>query len=183
MSGGLLFALFVTSLTTMPHEIVGRDGELASIHSFIDDAGPAPSALVLDGEPGIGKSALWLAGVEHAEAQALRLLASRPAEPERSLAYVGIGDLFEPVLDDVLPRLSPPRRRALEGALLVEDVAPDAVDSRALGLAVRDGLQVLAEQGTPVVAIDDLQWFDAASTAALAFALRRIDAGRARFLL
>ena len=167
----------------MTHDIVGRDRELASIRSFIDDAGPAPSALVLEGEPGIGKSALWLAGVEYADAQALRLLASRPAEPERSLAYVGIGDLFERVLDDVLPRLSPPRRRALEGALLVADVAPDAVDSRALGLAVRDGLQVLAEQGTPVVAIDDLQWFDAASTVALAFALRRLDAGRVLFLL
>ena len=83
----------------------------------------------------------------------------------------------------MLPRLSPPRRRALEGALLFEEAAPDALDSRALGLAVRDGLQLLAEQHTPVVAIDDLQWFDAASTDVLAFALRRLDAGQVRFLL
>jgi DNA-binding CsgD family transcriptional regulator len=179
----LLFALFVASLTTVGHEIVGRDQDLTCIRSFIDNAGPGPSALVLVGEPGIGKSALWLAGVEHAAAQERLVLASRPAEAERSLAYVGIGDLFERALDDVLPRLSPPRRRALEGALLVEDTAPNAVDSRALGLAVRDGLQMLAERLALVVAIDDLQWFDAASTDALAFALRRLDACRVLFLL
>jgi hypothetical protein len=121
------------------------------------------------------QAACWL--------QKRRVLASRPAEAELSLAYVGIGDLFESALDDVLPRLSPPRRRALEGALLVGDTAPDAVDSRALGLAVRDGLQLLAEQRAPVVAIDDLQWFDPASTGALAFALRRLDTGRVRLLL
>jgi DNA-binding CsgD family transcriptional regulator len=167
----------------MAHEIVGRDRELASVRTFIDGAGVGPSALVLEGEPGIGKSTLWLAAVEYAAAQELRVLASRPVEPERGLAYVGIGDLFERALDEVLPRLSPPRRRALEGALLVEDTPPDAVDSRALGLAVRDGIHVLAEQSAPVVAIDDLQWFDAASTDALAFALRRLDASRVLLLL
>src|SRR5439155_1758621 len=98
----------------------------------------------------IGKSALWLAGVDYARAQERPVLASRPAEAERSLAYVGIGDLFERVLDEVLPRLSRPRRRALEGALLVEDTAPDAVDSRALGLAGALGLEVDLTQPLPV---------------------------------
>jgi tetratricopeptide (TPR) repeat protein len=179
----LLFALFGTSLRTVTDAIVGRDGELASIRSFIDDAKSGVSGVVLEGEPGIGKSSLWLAGVEHAAASGLRVLVSRPAEAEQSLAYVGIGDLFERDLDVVLPRLSPPRRRALEGALLIEDADADVVDSRALGLAVRDGLQVLAERGAVVVAVDDLQWFDAASTAALAFAFRRLDASRLRLLL
>jgi DNA-binding CsgD family transcriptional regulator len=162
-------------------EIVGRDQELATIREFVDTADASCFALVLLGEPGIGKSALWLAGVDYAAAQDVRVLVSRPAEPERSLAYLGIGDLFEHVLDDVLPRLSPPRRRALEGALLVEDDA--SIDSRALGLAVRDGLTVLAEQHPTVVAIDDVQWFDAASAYAMAFALRRLDASRLRLLL
>ena len=94
----------------MSYGIVGRDQELTSIRSFIDNAGPGRSALVLQGEPGIGKSALWLAGVEYAAAQEQPVLASRPAEAERSLAYVGIGDLFERILDEVLPRLSRPRR-------------------------------------------------------------------------
>jgi hypothetical protein len=48
----------------MTLEIVGREDELASIHAFFDQAEGGPAALVLEGEPGIGKSTLWLAGVE-----------------------------------------------------------------------------------------------------------------------
>ena len=167
----------------MAHEIVGRDQELASVRAFVDEAGVGPAALVLEGEPGIGKSTLWLAGVEHARERGSRVLFSRPAEAERGLAHAGFGDLFEDVLDHVLPRLSAPRRRALEAALLLEDATTEAVDPRALGLAVRDALQVLAEQSPPVVAIDDLQWLDAASSEALAFALRRLDASPVLLLL
>jgi DNA-binding CsgD family transcriptional regulator len=167
----------------MAYEIVGRDQELASVRAFVDGAGVGPAALVLEGEPGIGKSTLWLAGVERARESGSRILFSRPAEAERGLAHAGLGDLFEGVLDDVLPRLSAPRRRGLEAALLLEDATTEAVDPRALGLAVRDALQVLAEQGPLVVAIDDLQWLDAASTDALAFALRRLDESRVLLLL
>ena len=47
-------------------EVVGRDEELASIATFVDGPVDGPSALVLEGEPGIGKSVLWLAGVDRA---------------------------------------------------------------------------------------------------------------------
>jgi DNA-binding CsgD family transcriptional regulator len=167
----------------MAYPIVGRDQELASVGAFVDGAGAGPAALVLEGEPGIGKSTLWLAGVERARERGSRILFSRLAETERGLAHAGLGDLFEGALNDVLPRLSAPRRRALEAALLLEDATTEAVDPRALALAVRDALQVLAEQGPLVVAIDDLQWLDAASTDALAFALRRLDESRALLLL
>jgi DNA-binding CsgD family transcriptional regulator len=164
-------------------EIVGRDGEVASIHGFLGRAAHGPMSLVIDGEPGIGKSTLWLVGVEHARSLGCRVLSARPAEAERGLAHVGLGDLFENVSDDVLVRLSAPRRRALEGALLRVDETLDAVDVRALGLAVRDVLQVLSEQRPPLVAIDDLQWLDAGSADALAFALRRLAAVPVRLLL
>src|SRR5919109_1012190 len=167
----------------MAYEIVGRDQELASVRAFVDGAGVGPAALVLEGEPGIGKSTLWLAGVERARESGSRILFSRPAEAERGLAHAGLGDLFEGVLEDVLPRLSAPRRRALEAALLLEDATTEAVDPRALGLAVRDALHVLAAHGPLVVAIDDLQWLDAASTDAVAFAMRRLDESRVLLLL
>ena len=67
----------------------------------------------------------------------MRVLAARPAESERGLAYAALGDLFDGVLDEILPELPPPRRRALEVALLVEDAAGDPTDARALGVAVR----------------------------------------------
>ena len=170
-------------MQVVAREIVSREDELASIHAFIGRTEIAPSALVLEGEPGIGKSTLWLAGVEHARALGLRVLSTRPAEAERGLAHVGLGDLFEDVLDEVLPALSPPRRRALEVALLLDDAPADAVDPRALGIATRSALQLLAEDTPLLVAIDDLQWLDASSAGALAFALRRIGSNNVRLLL
>ena len=164
-------------------ELIGREEELASLHAFIGDAQGGPAALVLEGEAGIGKSTLWLAGVEHARVQGLRVLSSRPAEAERGLAHAGLGDLFEDVLDAVLPSLSAPRRRALEVALLLEAAAGDRVDSRALGMAIRSSLQLLAEDEPILVAIDDLQWFDDSSAGALAFALRRLAESHVLVLL
>ena len=154
--------------------IVSREEELASLRAFIAETDEGPAALVLEGEAGIGKSTLWLAGVEHARAQGLRVIAARPAEAERSLAHVGLGDLFEDVLDDVLPALSAPRRRALEVALLMEDAPGDPVDQRALAVAVHNALQLLSEPGKLVIAVDDVQWLDPSSSSALAFALRRL---------
>jgi len=96
---------------------------------------------------------------------------------------VGLGDLFEDVLDEVLPALSPPRRHALEVALLLDDAPADAVDPRALGIATRSALQLLAEDAPLLVAIDDLQWLDASSADALAFALRRLASNQVLLLL
>jgi DNA-binding CsgD family transcriptional regulator len=167
----------------MMFEIVSREEELGSLRAFIDEAESGPAALVLEGEAGIGKSTLWLAGVEHARTRGLRVLTSRTAEAERGLAHVGLGDLFEDVLDDVLPTLKAPRRRALEAALLLEEAAADAVDPRALGIATRSALQLLAEDEPLLVAIDDLQWLDASSADALEFALRRLGESHVLLLL
>src|SRR5215217_4800295 len=158
----------------MVSEIVGRDEELALVQAFVGSAEDGTAALVLEGEAGIGKSTLWLAGVEHARSSGLRILVSRPAEAERGLAHAGLGDLFDDVLDDVLAELSAPRRRALEVALLLEEPDADALDPRALGLATRNALQLLADDRPLLVAIDDLQWLDPSSASALAFALRRL---------
>jgi DNA-binding CsgD family transcriptional regulator/tetratricopeptide (TPR) repeat protein len=165
------------------NHVVSRDEELASLCAFIDHAGTGSAALVLEGEAGIGKSTLWSAGVEHGLSAGWRVLTARPAEAERGLAHVGLGDLFEAVLDDVLPTLPPPRRRALEIALLREDVVGARVDPRALGMAIRTALQVLAEEKPLLLAIDDVQWFDASSADALAFAWRRLDSDRVTLLL
>ena len=167
----------------MAVEIVSREEELASLHSFVAEAQGGPAALVLEGDPGIGKSTLWLAGVARARAQGLRVLVSRPAEAERSLAHAGLGDLFEDVLDEALPALAPPRRRALEVALLLEDPSGDPVDHSALAVAVRGVLQLLSEREPVLIAVDDVQWLDPSSSSALAFALRRLAASDVRLLL
>jgi DNA-binding CsgD family transcriptional regulator len=159
----------------MTVEIVGRDEEFRSIEAFLERASEGPAALVLEGAAGIGKSTLWLRGLELARERGLRVLSSRPAEAERDLALTGLGDLFEGCLEDVLPALPPPRRRALEVALLLEE-AQDPLAPRALAVAVRSALELLAEAQSLVLGVDDAQWLDGSSAAALAFALRRTSA-------
>ena len=157
----------------MAADIVGREVEFASIHAFLERPAEGPVALVLEGEAGIGKSTLWLTGVEAARERGFRVLVSRPAEAERGLTHAGLGDLFENVLESVLPALPAPRRHALEVALLVEE-DPEGFDPRTLGVAIRSALEVLAADGPVVLAIDDAQWLDPSSASALAFALRRL---------
>ena len=164
-------------------EIVGREEELSALHAFVGDGPTGPRVLVLQGEAGIGKSTLWLAGVEHARERGWCVLSSRPAEAELALAHVGLGDLFDGVLDDVLPTLSAPRRHALEVALLREEPSGARVDRRALAVAVRAALEALSERGPVLLAVDDVQWLDASSAGALAFALRRQDRIAVRLLL
>jgi len=164
-------------------EIVGREAELASVNAFIGGTEGGPAALVLEGEAGIGKSTLWEAGVELARAQGLSVLSSRPAEAERGLGHVGLGDLLEEVIDDVLSALSTPRRSALEVALLREEASGDPVDPRALAVAVRDALQFLSDREPTLIAVDDVQWLDPSSSSALAFALRRLEGNHLLLLL
>ncbi|HSL65436.1 MAG TPA: AAA family ATPase, partial [Gaiellaceae bacterium] len=167
----------------MAVDILGREEELASLLAFLDRARDGAGALVLEGQAGIGKSTLWLAGVEAARERSLRVLSTRPAEAERELGYAGLGDLLADVLEDALPALSTPRRRALEAALLLEDPVGGRADARAVAVAVQDALRALAEPAPVVVAVDDVQWLDASSAAALAFALRRLEASSVRVLL
>jgi predicted ATPase len=154
----------------MTIDIVGREPELACLRAFLDAQPQGAVSLLLEGEAGIGKSTLWSAGVELARGRALRVLRAHPAQAERSLAYAGLGDLFDAVLDGILPLLSAPRRRALEIVMLRTEAA-DGVDQRAVGVAVSDVLQLLTEHEPILIAVDDVHWLDPSSSKVLGFAL------------
>ncbi len=171
----------------MSVEIVGREDELAALHAFFEQAGlgggAGPGAVVLDGDAGIGKSTLWLAGVEVARERSLRVLFARPAEAEQGLAHAALGDLFGACVAEVLPELSAPRRRALEAALLLDGGDARSAEPRALAVAVHSALVALAERDPIVIAVDDVQWLDSSSADALSFALRRLDGERVMVFL
>ena len=167
----------------MTVDIVGRGEELAALLDLVEQAADGAAALVLEGEAGIGKSTLWLAGSEAASERGLRVLSARPAESEQGLAHAGLGDLLAEAAAEVLPVLSAPRRRALETALLLDAEGDVATDSRALAVGVHDALVALAAHGPLLLAIDDVQWLDPASADALSFALRRLDREPIRILL
>ena len=127
-------------------------------------------ALVLVGDAGIGKSTLWRAGIAAARSRGHVVLASHPTQAEQGLAYVVLGDLFGEVANRVLPALPPPRRRALEQALLIRDAPDDPSDPRTLGVAIHTALELLARDAPLLLAIDDVQWVDSSSVEAIGFA-------------
>ena len=124
--------------------------------------------------PGIGKTILWNAGVQRARERGYRVLHARPGVAERELSFAVLGDVLADVHDEV-GFLPAPQRRALRIALLLEDVRGQPPELRAVGAALRGLLLHLAGKGPVLVAIDDAQWADPPSAAALRFALRRLD--------
>jgi hypothetical protein len=93
------------------HGIVGREGELARVRSFVGSVSEGPSALLLEGAAGIGKTTVARAGVSVARVRGHRVLACRAAESEARLSYAALGDLFDFELPISLPRSSVPRTR------------------------------------------------------------------------
>jgi DNA-binding CsgD family transcriptional regulator len=155
-------------------EVLGRDQELAALRRFVAQVADGPAACVIEGEPGIGKTMLWAASVAAARAIPLRVLSARPAGSEVQLAFAVLGDLFSDRLEEALPSLPGPQRRALEVALLLEEGVGTGPDLRAVGIAVLGVLRLLARSSPVLVAIDDVQWVDTSSATVLEFAFRRL---------
>ena len=155
--------------------VIGRDEELGAVRAFLERLAEGPGALVLSGEAGIGKTVLWEAGVEDARERLARVLICRGVEAEASLSFAGLSELLGAVLDEVGPSLAPPRRRALEVALLLVEPGETPPDPHAIGLAVLDVLRALSEQEPVLVALDDVQWLDPASAGAIQIAFRRLN--------
>jgi DNA-binding CsgD family transcriptional regulator len=160
-------------MITEAEGLLGREQELAAVGRFLITIEERPAAVLLEGEPGIGKTALVGHAVEEARQRRYRILEARPTSAESSLSFVGLTDL----LSDAHPlfaELPLPQRRALEVALLLDESTDAPPDPRAIGLALLGLLRGLASSSPVLVAIDDLQWLDAASTGPLSFALRRV---------
>src|SRR4029450_10969362 len=141
----------------MPVQIIGRREELLTLEAFLTDIPAGGQALLLEGEPGIGKTALWQEGLRAAKERGIRVLQARPSDSEAQIAFAALGDLVAPVLGTALPRVVPLQRRALETALPPRESEGPPPDVRVLGLALLSIMRTLAQQGPLLVAIDDVQ--------------------------
>jgi DNA-binding CsgD family transcriptional regulator len=169
----------VASGVSLERSLVGRDDELAKVEAAL---GQGRGGALLEGEPGIGKTALWIAGTEMARDRGACVLESRPGEAERRLSFSALDDLLSNELDEVLPHIPSPRRRALEVALLRTDDHDASPDPRGVSTAVLEVVRRLAHDRTVVIAVDDLQWLDPGSARVLTFALRRLEPGEVTVL-
>ena len=157
--------------------VIGRAGELAAIERLLAALAGGAAVLVLEGEPGIGKTTLVRAGVEAARRRGARVLACAGSGSETRLAYAALTDLLRGVDGDVVEGLPAPQREALEVALLRAGPSATAVDRRAVATAALSVLEALGRRSAVVLAIDDLQWLDRASVRVVAFCARRLPDG------
>jgi AAA ATPase domain len=162
--------------------VLGRADELDAVFSFVDAKASGAAALVLYGQAGIGKTTIWREGVRYAREIGVRTLVAQPAETEVALPYAAIADLLDTVAESDLDRLPQQQRAAVEVAVARgESVAP--LDQHALARGLIGLLADLLSAGGLLVAIDDVQWLDGPTAAALSFALRRLGSSPLRLFV
>lgn len=161
--------------------LIGRDEDLTRLYEFLESENGTTIVLVLEGEPGIGKTTLWRAGIDRARELGFRVMEARPAASERQLSFAVLGDLLADVKDEI-SALPAPQRRALRIALVLDEAAGEPPEQRTIAVAVTELLRRMAADSRLMLALDDAQWIDAPSAAALAFAMRRLDEPSVRVL-
>ena len=154
--------------------LIGRDGECARIDELLDRARLGrSSALVIRGEPGIGKTALLdYAAAKAAEMTVLRTLG---VESEAELQFTALLDVCRSLVHH-LDGIPTSQAESLRAAF---DLGPAvAADRFAIGAATLGVLAAEAEHSPVLVLVDDAQWLDSSSADALLFATRRLQADR-----
>ena len=156
--------------------LVGRPAEREVLGGLLARAAEGYSgALVLRGEPGVGKTALLDETVAAAVATGMQTARLTGVEPETQLGYAGLHRFLLPFADQ-LERLPAPQREALRSTFGL--VAGPSADRFLVALAVLTLLADVASQVPLVCVVDDAQWLDPESLVALGFVARRLYAER-----
>jgi DNA-binding CsgD family transcriptional regulator len=150
--------------------LLGRRSEVDVLDRLLLQArGGHGGAIVVLGEPGIGKTALIEQAI--ASAQDFQVLRTVGNEAEMEVAFAALHQLCAPSLDK-LEQLPRPQSDAL--GVVFGLTRGDPPDRLLVGLAVLTLLSELAAKRPVVCVVDDTQWLDRASAQALAFVARRL---------
>ena len=152
--------------------VIGRERERLQVEAVL--GGRGVRAVVLHGEAGIGKTALWTETLEVAGARGYRVVSTRPTEAEAKLPFVGLSDLLGDLVDAATNDLPRPQLVALEAALMRTDVEGEPIQPLALALGALEVIRAASAARPLAIGIDDVGWLDESSAGVLRFALRRL---------
>lgn len=158
--------------------LYGRDQEQRELDRILEEArGGNGSALVLWGDPGIGKTAL----LDRATAAAadFTVLGCRGSRMESNLAFAALHGLLWPLADRI-GTLPPPQADALRGAL---GHTQEAADRFLIGVATLTLFTGLAAERPLLITVDDTDRLDEPTAACLAFVARRLHTAPMAMLL
>jgi DNA-binding CsgD family transcriptional regulator len=149
----------------------GREREQAALEQLVEQArSGAGAALVLQGQPGVGKSALLADLAEHTAG--LVVLHTQGVESEAPLPFAALHRLLRPVMAH-LEGVPAPQADALRAAF--GETSADVGDRHLVFLATLSLLSEAAQDQPLLVVVDDAHWLDDASGAALLFTARRLQ--------
>ena len=155
-----------------PMELIGREPEIQQLRLFISRLTQgAGEALLLSGDPGVGKTSLLDQAAGIAAGSGIRLLRATGAQFEADISFAALHQLLHPCFAE-LPHLSPLHARALNVALGLGEGPPPAqllVASAVLAL-----LQQASTEQPLLLIVDDLPWLDRASALVLGMVARRL---------
>src|SRR5271167_5051582 len=162
----------VSSPPDATSELIGRNDEVALLDALLDGVRDRGGALVIRGEPGIGKSALLELARGRASSLGARTLATVGVESESELAFAGLHQLLGPIGSHI-ERLPVPQRQALDAAFGVDDLVE--ADPFRVALAAYRLVSDAADSSPLLLIADDAQWLDRSSLDVLSFIARRLD--------
>ena len=151
----------------------GRQAEIERIDAILEGARAGHGgALLLVGEPGIGKTALLAEARERADGMGIARASGFQSEAQ--LPFAALGEVAEPLLAG-LPDLPEPQRLAVGAALAL--TAPPAMpgDRFAIFAGLLSLLRRAAGECPLLVLLDDAHWFDLPSSECLGYAARRLE--------
>ena len=169
----------MTSGVTPPGAMLGREAELRQVSQLIEAAQHGSGgALVVRGDPGVGKSRLIAAAT--ATAQEFTVVSMTGVQSESDLAFGALSALLHPLLAGIgeLPAVQADSLRAAIGLSRGSQVERLACHAGVVSL-----LAAAARTRPLLVVADDLQWCDAGSRDAILFAARRLHSDPVVFLL
>jgi predicted ATPase len=145
--------------------LVGRSDELALVSAFVERARTGGEALLLFGEPGVGKTVLLDSAAEAAAVADTWVLRAAGVEFEADLTYSALHQVLLPLLGE-FAQLSAAHRDALNVALGYGEGPPPA--RLLVSTATLTVLRQAAAARPVLMIVDDLPWLDRASAGVLA---------------
>ncbi|HEX3956293.1 MAG TPA: BREX system ATP-binding domain-containing protein [Trebonia sp.] len=152
--------------------LMGRRSERERLDRLIEAVRTGHGrALVVRGDPGVGKTVLLEYLAERASESGCQVARAVGVQSETELAFAGLHQLCAPLLSRA-ERLPAPQHEALRVAFGLSSGPPP--DGLLVGLAVLSLMSEVAAERPLACLVDDAQWLDRASARALGFAARRL---------
>ncbi|MEA2425669.1 MAG: hypothetical protein QOH13_2079 [Thermoleophilaceae bacterium] len=152
--------------------LLGRAQEQRLLTSLLDGIGDRGQALVLRGEPGIGKSRLLSDAAQTARGRGMTVLTATGVQSEAHLPFAGLHQMLRPVRDRAVG-LPPVQRDALDVAFgLTNEVVPEPYR---IAMASLDLISDVAGDAPVLLVVEDAHWLDPPTAGVLAFVARRIE--------